>query len=77
MLEEAARQALDQPVKRTPAHRLALAWLTLMDFAPTAEADAFWRILGHAGPYGGKDSEIRRSADGGMYLRRWKRRAGV
>jgi hypothetical protein len=75
VLQDAAEQAQSRPVKRTAAHRLALAWLAYMGFASTMQADSFWRLLGHAGSYTGKDGELRRRADAGVMLDGWRRRA--
>lgn len=74
VLEEAAQEARFYPVKRSAAHRLALAWLTYMDFASTMQADSFWRILGHQGSYAtGKEGDFRRKADIDTFLNSWRR----
>jgi hypothetical protein len=77
VLREAAAQALEEPIERTVAHRLALAWLTHMDFATPQEADYFWRILGHAQYYDNVDPSgpFRRKCDPPIYLKMWKERA--
>jgi hypothetical protein len=74
VLDEAAGDAATKPIRRTPAHRLALAWLTYMGFASTTQADDFWKLLGHVGSYTGRDGQLRRNADARVMLEGWRRR---
>jgi len=77
ILELAAAEAKAGPIKRTTAHRLALAWFIYTDIASLGQAKSFWESLGHTGQYGGPKGEFYRQCDPPMFLAGWKRRIGV
>ena len=77
ILEQAAVEARDTPVKRTRAHRLALAWLTYTDIVSPNHAKDFWDCLGHVGQYGGPKGDFYRQSDPQWMLEGWKQRAGI
>ena len=77
ILDQAAAEAKAGPVKRTHAHRLALAWLTYTDTASPDQAKSFWDSLGHAGQYAGDRGTFYRQCDPPMFLAAWKRRIGL
>jgi hypothetical protein len=77
ILEQAVVEAKAAPIKRLPAHRLALAWLTYTDIASPDQATSFWHFLGHSGQYSGDAGEFYRQCDPKWLLEGWKRRAGV
>ena len=77
ILELSAAEAKAGPIKRTHAHRLALAWFTYTDIASPSQAKDFWDSLGHAVQYGGPKGEFYRQCDPPVLLAAWKRRIGV
>ena len=76
ILEQAAAEARTEPIERTHAHRLALAWLTYADIATPCQAKSFWDSLGHAGLYAGESGAFYRRCDPPNLLAGWKRRLG-
>jgi hypothetical protein len=77
ILKQAAIDAKENPIRRLPAHRLALAWLTYTDVASPDQASSFWSYLGHANQYGGPDGQFYRQCDPKWMLEAWQRRAGL
>lgn len=77
ILEQAAAEAKDGPIKRTHAHRLALAWLSYSDIAYPGQTKDFWDSLGHAGRFAGEKGGFYRQCDPPTMLAAWKGRIGL
>ena len=77
VLEEAAREARTDPIKRALPHRLALAWLGYCGAAQPWQIEQFWTLLGtvyapdHPRSQGYRDQEF------GILLTRWRADAGL
>ena len=76
VLEEAAEQAMDAPIERTPAHRLALAWLAYAGVAERWQVDAFWTLLAEPAKTESL-GDYCRHRDFHIWLTAWRRTAGL
>lgn len=77
VLEDAAQKAEIEPIKPTPAMRLALSWLTLNRVADRWQVDAFWTAA--TKPYKNPDdphADYMRNRDMRIMIDAWKRKIG-
>ena len=75
VLEAAAAEARDDPIKATPAIRLSLAWLALSGTAELWHVESFWKAMTTRDPSGRGMAEYCRRRDLHLCLSAWKRRA--
>lgn len=77
ILEEAAVSARYQPIKRTPAHRLALGWLAYIGISEPWRTEMFWKLLGKAEGMNRPDGQYCRDMDFAVCLNGWRRMVGL
>lgn len=77
VLEEAALEARRAPIRRTVAHRLALAWLAYAGFSEPWRTKMFWDLLGQDKYPDRPDGQYCRDGDFERCLNGWRRLIGL
>lgn len=77
ILEDAAIEAREAPIKRTIAHRLALGWLAYIGMSEPWRTEMFWRVLGTDGRLDRPDGRYRRDIDFARCLNGWRNMIGL
>lgn len=77
VLEEAAGEARTAPIKRTLAHRLALAWLGYAGVAEPWQIAEFWTALAEVASPDHPSSQYCRDTRFDTLFRRWRFVAGL
>jgi len=77
IIEQAALDARREPIERTPAHRLALAWMAYAGLSEPWRTKKFWDLLGRAEGARRSDYQYLRDHDLGRCLNGWWIAAGV
>ena len=77
LLEEAAGEARRAPIRRTLAHRLALAWLGYASVAEPWQIAEFWTALAEVAIASHPSSQYCRDSRFDTLFRRWRFVAGI
>lgn len=77
VLEAASDAADEQPIERTSAHRLALAWLVLNGIAKSWQTQEFWDLLGTDKVCPGPHAHYIRSTRLVGLIGAWRKAAGM
>ena len=73
VLEDAAIAARFEPIQRTVAHRLALAWLAYVGISETWRTTLFWKLLGESEGLDRPDGQYCRDGEFARCLNGWRR----
>ena len=77
VLEDAAIEARETPIRRTIAHRLALGWLAYAGLSEPWRTELFWRTLGGDDRLDRPGGQYCRDMDFARCLNGWRRRIGL